>query len=62
MANPDHDGVIKSFTGVGAAQSYLGELDELLNDTDEDEDEEEEEEKINWNLNYVWINHHISMI
>ena len=49
MANPDHDGVIKSFTGVGAAQSYLGELDDLLNDTDEDEDEEdnEEEEKTN---------------
>lgn len=40
MANPDHDGIIKTFYGKGAAKDYLGELDELLNESDDESDEE----------------------
>ena len=45
MANLEHDGIIKTFHGKGAAKDYLGELEEMLNETDDDEDEEEEEIK-----------------
>lgn len=42
MGNSDNDGIIKTFHGKGAAKDYLGELEEMLNETDEDEDEEPE--------------------
>lgn len=33
-ANPEHDGIIKTFHGK--QNDYFGELDEILNDSDDD--------------------------
>lgn len=44
LANPDHDGIIKTFHGKGAAKDYLGELDQLLNDSDNDDEDDDDEE------------------
>eukprot|EP00347_Sterkiella_histriomuscorum_P021382 403334167 len=44
MANPDHDGIIKTFHGKGAAKDYLGELDQLLNDDSDNDDDDSDEE------------------
>jgi hypothetical protein len=45
MANPEHSAIIKTFHGKGTAKDYLGELDELLNESDDDDEEDKEEDE-----------------
>ena len=46
MANPEHSSIIKTFHGKSNAKDYLGELDELLNESDDEEDDDEEVKRI----------------
>ena len=41
QANPDHAGIIKEFHAA-KQNNYLGELDEMLNDSDSEEEEGDE--------------------
>jgi len=45
MANPEHSSIIKTFHGKNTAKDYLGELDDLLKESD-DEDTDEEVKRI----------------